>query len=114
MLPSNLWNVHFVILGKTFAIGSTLSSMFCPVNLTTFQGSNSDPLCFTVYHLQAVQCELASKEDIHQPHLSKNVHQVQQLAEDELVDIQVVTVNKKNVKLLELNFNDHLRRLLIT
>ena len=49
----------------------------------------------TADHLQAIQGELAAKEDIHQPHLSKNVHQVQQLAEDELVDIQIVTKKKK-------------------
>ena len=75
----------------------------------------------TVY-LQAIKCELAPKEDIHQPHLSKNVHQVEQLAEDELVDVYVVTENKNNVvtenktdvKLSGKTFNFHLRRLLIT
>ena len=41
-------------------------------------------------HLEAISCKLAIEEGVHQPHLTKNVHQVQQLAEDELVDVNIV------------------------
>ena len=44
---SYLWNVHLVILGKTLDIGSTLSSMFCPVNLTTWKESIKSNIVIT-------------------------------------------------------------------
>ena len=46
-------------------------------------------------HLEAISCKLAIEEDVHQPHLAKHVHQVQQLAEDELVDVNVVAKIKR-------------------
>ena len=41
-------------------------------------------------HLGAIGGELSSKESIHQVHLSDNVNQIQELAKDEFVDIQIV------------------------
>jgi len=49
-----------------------------------------DVLSSQPHHLEAISCKLAIEEDVHQPHLAKHVHQVQQLAENELVDVNVV------------------------
>ena len=46
-------------------------------------------------HLKAISCKLAVEEDVHQPHLTKHVHQIQEFAEDELVDVNVLAEIKR-------------------
>ena len=42
-------------------------------------------------YLKAVERKLTPKEDVHEPHLTKDIHQIQQFTQDELVDVYVVT-----------------------
>ena len=45
---------------------------------------------FSVIHLSPIGGELSPEEVIHEVHLANDVDQVEELAEDELVDVEVV------------------------
>ena len=95
----NFLKVHFVTLGKTLAIGSTLSSGSSCIMLATCVRANIVPEqqrsakehpSFNFKNLNAISSELSSQEDVHEVDVAEDVEEVDGLGDQHLERPDVV------------------------
>ena len=95
----NFLKVHFVTLGKTLAMGSTLSSGSSCIMLATCVRANIVPEqqrsakehpSFNSKNLNAISSELSSQEDVHEVDVAEDVEEVDGLGDQHLERPDVV------------------------